>query len=193
MVPESAQFLIPIKDKMKGKRVLDIGCGDGTISIFCARQGAKVVGIDVSEAGVSLTRKNVQENHAEIAAAGGYVSVECMDTLDVDKFADTPFDFVVGRFILHHIEPFDIFAEKLSKATADDGKLVFYENSANNKLLMLFRTHVVGRFGVPCYGDGVEFPLKKSEINELKKYFDVEIIIPKLVLFSLIGEYLIPV
>lgn len=190
-VPDAARFLVPFKNEMGRKKILDIGCGDGTISVFCAQQGADVLGIDISENGVLLTLENAQANHPKIAAAGGHVSAERIDALDIDKFEGTPFQFVVGRFILHHIEPFNVFAEKLSRVTADNGTLVFYENSANNKLLMFFRTYIVGHFGVPCHGDGVEVPLMESEIDELRKYFDVKIVIPKLVFFSLIGEYLI--
>ncbi|MCM1122220.1 MAG: methyltransferase domain-containing protein [Eubacterium sp.] len=190
-VPESVQFLQPFIAEMKGKRVLDIGCGNGEVSVFCARQGAQVLGIDASKSSVALTLENAQMNHVKIAQGKGEVSAECMDALDIDKFIDTPFSMVVGKFILHHLEPFDIFAKKLAQVTVDNGTLIFYENSANNKLLMFFRNHIVGKFGIPRMGDGIEIPLMESEINELKKYFDVEIVIPKLVLFSLIGAYLI--
>jgi 2-polyprenyl-3-methyl-5-hydroxy-6-metoxy-1,4-benzoquinol methylase len=35
---------------VKGRRVLDIGCGEGCFSRFYAKAGAEVTGIDISEA-----------------------------------------------------------------------------------------------------------------------------------------------
>src|SRR6185503_17294794 len=42
---------------LKGKRVLDIGCGQGDSSVYFALQGAEVWAIDVSDRMVEFTRK----------------------------------------------------------------------------------------------------------------------------------------
>lgn len=36
---------------LRGKRVLDIGCASGLYSMFCAREGAQVIGLELDEAG----------------------------------------------------------------------------------------------------------------------------------------------
>jgi len=46
-----------------GKRVLDLGCGSGEVSIFAARLGARVTGLDIVEGMVQVARR-------EAAAAG---------------------------------------------------------------------------------------------------------------------------
>lgn len=44
--------------------VFDIGCGSGILSITAAKLGAKkVVGIDLDEVAVKVSRKNVEDNH----------------------------------------------------------------------------------------------------------------------------------
>lgn len=43
------------KPKMK---ILDIGCGVGTIDLYLANNGASVLGIDVSQNGIDIARKN---------------------------------------------------------------------------------------------------------------------------------------
>lgn len=191
-IKSNLDFVYPYLGHLNGKKVLDLGCGNGHLSLLLASHGALVTAVDMSENAVKATLKLVDCKKELIKNQGGSVSAFCMDALDIDRFSDTPFDFVFGKFILHHIEPFDVFVKKLSSVVKSGGRLVFYENSSNNSLLMFFRTHLVGHFGIPKYSDGIEVPLMESEITELRKYFIVKIIIPKLVFFRLIGEYIFP-
>lgn len=41
---------------LSGRRVLDVGCGDGRLSFVCARQGAEVLGFDPDEEAVAIAR-----------------------------------------------------------------------------------------------------------------------------------------
>lgn len=48
--------------QIKGQTVLDLGCGTGILSMFCAKAGAaKVLGVDMSEI-IHSTRDIVREN-----------------------------------------------------------------------------------------------------------------------------------
>jgi putative methylase len=47
-------------DNLKGKRVCDLGCGVGTLSIGAALLGARVVGIDVDEESLKIARRNAR-------------------------------------------------------------------------------------------------------------------------------------
>ena len=53
-----------------GKRVLDIGCGSGILSLVAARAGASVVAVDVNPDAVECTRQNAKINllHDRITA-----------------------------------------------------------------------------------------------------------------------------
>jgi ubiquinone/menaquinone biosynthesis C-methylase UbiE len=46
---------------VSGKRVLDLGCGDGTNAVTLAQQGAVVIAIDTSEARIALGRRRGDE------------------------------------------------------------------------------------------------------------------------------------
>jgi 2-polyprenyl-6-hydroxyphenyl methylase/3-demethylubiquinone-9 3-methyltransferase len=79
---------------LAGLAVLDVGCGGGLLAEAMARQGARVVGLDLAaelievarlhalEAGVSIEyRVESAERHA-IAGAGHYDVVTCMEMLE---------------------------------------------------------------------------------------------------------------
>lgn len=40
----------------RGKRVLDVGCGDGAMTRFLAREGARAVGVEISDAALERAR-----------------------------------------------------------------------------------------------------------------------------------------
>lgn len=164
-------------------RILDLGCGDGRSSLFFARHGAEVVAIDISEVAIQNLAQFCQQHQID-----NITPVRC-SALEIAELG--PFDFVFGNMILHHLEPFDAFAKALHTALATDGKAYFRENSAFSDLLIWFRENLVGKFGIPKGGDDEEFPLMPQEIEQLRQYFQVEIVYPELLFFRLASQYLL--
>lgn len=164
---------------VRGKRLLDLGCGRGEISVFFASKGANVVSIDTSPTAIdklkAFCRKHAIDN----------IEPRQLSAMDIQDIG--PFDCIVGSMILHHIEPFADFAQVLSRALAPSGKAFFYENNAYSDLLIWFRAHVVGKLWIPKTSDNEEFPLMPSEIAALRKHFDVRIEYPELLFFRLIS------
>jgi 2-polyprenyl-6-hydroxyphenyl methylase/3-demethylubiquinone-9 3-methyltransferase len=79
---------------LKGKAVLDVGCGGGILSEAMAARGARVTGIDLGEAPLAVARLHLKESKLEveyrkIAAEdlareqpGGYDVVTCLEMLE---------------------------------------------------------------------------------------------------------------
>lgn len=79
---------------LKGKRVLDVGCGGGILSESMAEKGAKVTGIDLGEKALKVAQLHSLESGVEIDyrlvsaedlaahAAGTYDVVTCLEMLE---------------------------------------------------------------------------------------------------------------
>ena len=166
---------------VKGKKVLDLGCGDGSTSLFFARQGANVVAVDISEVAINKLSQFCQQNNIPNVAA---IKASAFEIGELEQF-----DFVFGNMILHHLEPFGVFSDVLRKSIVSGGKAFFHENSAFSDVLIWFRNNLVGKYGIPKYGDDDEFPLMPKEVKLLENNFCVEIDHPELVFFGLASVY----
>lgn len=80
---------------LKGKTVLDVGCGTGEFSTALAMAGAKVKGIDFSSASIKKAREFAKKNNFS-------VEFECIDLFEFQP--QKRFDFVFSLGALHHTE-----------------------------------------------------------------------------------------
>jgi 2-polyprenyl-3-methyl-5-hydroxy-6-metoxy-1,4-benzoquinol methylase len=167
---------------LNGKTVIDVGCGDGGSSLFLASRGATVIALDQS----SIAIQNLQE----FCARKGVTTIQPIvcNAFDVAQYG--PADFLFGSMILHHIEPFTDFVAVLRRALCPNGRAFFFENSSASSLLVWARTHVVGKFWVPKYGDEDEHPLSRKEVQLLAGSFALRQEFPELLLFRLVPIYL---
>ncbi|MFJ9887457.1 class I SAM-dependent methyltransferase [Streptomyces sp. NPDC091287] len=83
-----------------GSRVLDVGCGSGTVSALAAGRGATVHAVDAEPGMVGATRRAVPEAVVRTAR------------LPELPYAEDTFDAVVGNFVLNHVgRPREALAE----------------------------------------------------------------------------------
>lgn len=86
--------------ELKAARILDAGCGTGTLALDLAADGHRVTGIDLSEAMLAVARRK---------DAGGAVTWRCADITGFDLGdAEARFDLVTCvADILNHLELLD--------------------------------------------------------------------------------------
>lgn len=81
-------------ESFKGKKILEIGCGAGTDLCEFARNGAEIIGVDITETAVELTEKRLKTEGLQ-----GSAQVYNGRKL---PFADGSFDYVYSWGVLHH-------------------------------------------------------------------------------------------
>ena len=105
---------------LKGKTVLDMGCGSGRYTIALTKTGAeKVYGIDLGE-------KSMQQG-ALIAKKSGIRNIEFVvgSVLDL-PYEDNLFDFVFCNGVLHHTENLERGINELYRTLRPGGKSFLY-------------------------------------------------------------------
>ncbi|TRZ95640.1 MAG: class I SAM-dependent methyltransferase [Dehalococcoidia bacterium] len=84
-----------------GDRVLDIGCGTGTLSILCAEKGASVTGFDISPKMLGIAGRKIQERNLT-----NRVQLKEMGAIEMDKaFDNEEFDKVVSTLVFSELYP----------------------------------------------------------------------------------------
>jgi ubiquinone/menaquinone biosynthesis C-methylase UbiE len=82
-----------------GKRILDIGCGSGGVSLACAARGAIMTGIDIDAGMLEVAR------HKAIPAKGHVAFVELGAAEIEDRFARESFDAIVSCLAMSELSP----------------------------------------------------------------------------------------
>lgn len=114
------------RNLVNGKRILELGAGDGLNAFIMAKLGGEVTTIDISETSQQLI---------EVAnkRLGLFVQAMTGDFQNID-FSTQSFDFIVGKAFLHHLAPaFEkIYLEKIACLLKPLGEARFFEPATNS-------------------------------------------------------------
>ncbi len=103
---------------MKGLKILDLGCGDGTTAVPAAKLGADVLGVDIA--------KNLVEAGNRRASALGLKNCKFQegDASGLHDLKDGTFDLVVSMFgAMFAPKPLDV-AKEMVRVTRSGGRIV---------------------------------------------------------------------
>ena len=116
--------------KIKGKRILDVGCGGGIFSESLAKLGANVTGIDLADSSL-----NVAINHAKKSNLN--ISYKNIDIESLSEKQPNSFDIVVCFELLEHVPNPKSIISSCNKIVANSGDLFFSTINRNIKSYLL--------------------------------------------------------
>jgi SAM-dependent methyltransferase len=123
-VPESQVRMLP--GDLAGKDAIELGCGTAYVSAWLARRGARVVGIDNSEAQLATARDLQRKHGLEFALLHG--------NAEAVPYPDESFDFAISEYGACLWADPQRWIPEAARLLRPGGRLVFLVNSF---LLML--------------------------------------------------------
>ena len=118
VVDSVAACLLDLLGPVRGRRVLDLACGQGRLSRELARRGATVVGCDLSNALLEKARAAEVADRLDI----DYIHV---DAASQSALAGETFDVVVSHFGLSDIDDLDGTLATACRVLRTRGRFVF--------------------------------------------------------------------
>ncbi|MBR1988481.1 MAG: class I SAM-dependent methyltransferase [Clostridia bacterium] len=100
---------------LKGKKILDLGCGEGEMARFFIEKGAKkVVGIDVSQNMINEAKKHEYKN----------LEFKILPMEEISSI-DDKFDIVFSSLAFHYVEDYYKLMKDISSKLKKNGYLIF--------------------------------------------------------------------
>ncbi len=103
---------------IKGKKILDVGCGGGILTEKIVQEGAAITGIDASKEMIALAEQHAQESGLDIR----YIrtNVENLHTIITDKF-----DVILCMELIEHVPDYRSVIRACKKLLNPNGTIIF--------------------------------------------------------------------
>lgn len=147
-------------NRVEGGHALDAGCGTGNFSVFLAKNGFTVTGVDYSEKAIAIAQERSQETQLPIT----YVRA---DLTQLGKaLPNSQFDLILDYKVAHHLpeDELRIYIEECLKLLKTGGRilLIGYSNKDSDAA---GGQSAIGKFGNEMFYRSVD------EMRELYKQF----------------------
>jgi SAM-dependent methyltransferase len=157
----SLEYAFYLLGDVRGKTVLDVGCGSGENMVPLANRGANVIGIDISQELIELAvaRFANVKLHAKVRVGSAYQT----------GLPDGCVDAIFCMSIIHHLD-IEVVREEMRRVLAPNGRIIFKEP------VRFSETYRRLRQLLPEHGDNSEYehPLTRAELDTLTQGFRVE-------------------
>ena len=124
-------------EEFKGKRILEVGCGLGTMLMNWALNGAECTGVDLNPTSIAQTKKRF-----ELLGLSGDIRLEDARKL---PFADNSYDYVYSWGVLHHSPDIEASFSEFFRVLKPGGKFG----------IMLYNRHSLLQWYMTDYIEGI--------------------------------------
>lgn len=153
--PEN-RIIIKKLGSLKGKKVLELGCGAGESSVYMAKKGADVTATDISQGMLDVVQKVAKVHKTKLKTTKAYS--------DKIPFKDNTFDIVYAANLMHHVD-YDKTLKEAKRVLKKGGIFVSWDPIAHNPLINIYR-----RMATEVRTED-EHPIKMKDLKTFKKYF----------------------
>lgn len=131
-------YIDNFKENLKGKKVLEMGCGNCTNAAVMAALGAEVYANDIASSSgdiISRLNENYHFDYPIIFVDGDFLH---------NQFKNESFDFIIGKAFLHHLTlPTEkLFLAETARLLKKNGEARFFEPAVNDKILDWLRWYI---------------------------------------------------
>lgn len=124
--PVRLRYIEQNSGRLRGKSVLDVGCGGGILTEALARSGAHAVGIDLAKASIDIAIE-----HAQAQALN--IDYRCIGTELLADETPASFDVVCCMEMLEHVPDPSAIVRACATLVKPGGKLFFSTINRNPK------------------------------------------------------------
>ncbi|GAB4366527.1 MAG: hypothetical protein Kow00121_03990 [Elainellaceae cyanobacterium] len=128
--PEN-RFILKHLGDVRGKYLLDLGCGAGENSVYFASRGARCVASDYSPGMVEVALKLAERN--QVAVEGRVINAMAID------IPDNTFDIVYASNLLHHIPNPKLTIREMHRVLKPGGVACFWDPLKHNPVINVYR------------------------------------------------------
>ena len=153
--PENRYILSHLGD-VRGKYLLDLGCGAGESTVYFALKGARCMGTDLSKRMLEVAQRLAQRNRVAI-------ETRRLNAAKID-FPDSTFDIVYAANLLHHVDA-DPTIHEIHRVLKPGGIACLWDPLKYNPLINIYRRMAVK------VRTADEQPLDFSILNTIKNLF----------------------
>jgi len=129
-------------DDLNKKTVLDLGCGDGSLSKIFYKQNANVFAIDGSSKMIDIAKANCENENVDFKVG---------DITESLPYKDGSFDFVICNMVLMYCDNISETIKEVSRILKPNGKFVFsivhpcfvgeWETTIKGEISLVFRNN----------------------------------------------------
>ena len=128
--PEN-RFILQQLGELRGKSLLDLGCGAGENSVYFASKGAHCVAADYSPGMVEVALKLAEANAVQLEG-------RVINAMEID-YPDHSFDIVYASNLLHHIPDPRLTIREAHRILRPGGQLCFWDPLKHNPVINVYR------------------------------------------------------